>query len=151
MSSQKKQEPKKQEPKKQEMVTPRLKTKYRDEIAPSLKQEFGYGSPMAIPKIAMVKVNVGLGEATQNARLVDGVAQDLRECERILSAAKVSKTLTRCSTGFQYVGTVGLLGHSFAMSVRSKLRTRLRIARRRAIRSLVSAPLPQIRGRTLAP
>ena len=88
MSSQKK-----QEPKKQEMVTPRLKTKYRDEIAPSLKQEFGYGSPMAIPKIAMVKVNIGLGEATQNARLVDGVAQELGQLagqKAIVTKAKKS-------------------------------------------------------------
>jgi len=93
MSSQKKQEQKKQEQKAQEMVTPRLKTKYRDEIAPSLKQEFGYGSAMAIPKIALIKVNIGLGEATQNARLLDGAAQELGQLvgqKAIITKAKKS-------------------------------------------------------------
>ncbi len=55
----------------------RLKTKYRDEVAPALRKEFGYSSPMAVPRIAMVKLNIGLGEATQNPRLMDGAAAEL--------------------------------------------------------------------------
>lgn len=55
----------------------RLKIKYRDEVAPALRKEFGYSSPMAVPRIAMVKLNIGLGEATQNARLMDGAVAEL--------------------------------------------------------------------------
>ncbi len=55
----------------------RLKIKYRDEVAPALRKEFGYSSPMAVPRIAMVKLNIGLGEATQNPRLMDGAAAEL--------------------------------------------------------------------------
>ena len=55
----------------------RLKTKYRDEVAPALRKEFGYSSPMAVPRIAMVKLNIGLGEATQNPRLMDGATAEL--------------------------------------------------------------------------
>ncbi|HUG82530.1 MAG TPA: 50S ribosomal protein L5 [Bryobacterales bacterium] len=56
---------------------PRLKLRYRDEVIAALQKEFGYSSPMAIPKIAMVKINIGLGEATQNARLLDTAANEL--------------------------------------------------------------------------
>lgn len=55
----------------------RLKIKYRDEVAPALRKEFGYSSPMAVPRIAMVKLNIGLGEATQNPRLMDGATAEL--------------------------------------------------------------------------
>ena len=55
----------------------RLKIRYRDEVAPALRKEFGYSSPMAVPRIAMVKLNIGLGEATQNPRLMDGAAAEL--------------------------------------------------------------------------
>jgi len=55
----------------------RLKVRYREEVAPALRKEFGYASPMAIPKVAMVKLNVGLGEATQNSRLLDSAVDEL--------------------------------------------------------------------------
>ena len=55
----------------------RLQTKYQEEVAPALSKEFGYATPMAIPKIAFVKVNVGLGEATQNGRLIDAAVEEL--------------------------------------------------------------------------
>jgi large subunit ribosomal protein L5 len=58
-------------------MSARLKDRYRDDVAPALKKEFGYGSPMAIPKIALVKLNIGLGEATQNARLIDVAVAEL--------------------------------------------------------------------------
>ena len=53
----------------------RLKDKYRQEVVPALMKEFGYTNVMAVPKITKVVVNMGLGEATQNAKIVD-VAQD---------------------------------------------------------------------------
>ena len=55
----------------------RLKTRYQKEIAPALKKEFGYTNVMAIPKIEKVVVNMGLGEATSNAKLADVGADEL--------------------------------------------------------------------------
>jgi large subunit ribosomal protein L5 len=49
----------------------RLREKYVKEVAPVLKKEFGYASVMAIPRIEKIVVNMGLGEATQNAKIVD--------------------------------------------------------------------------------
>ena len=55
----------------------RLKDRYRTEIAPTLKKEFGYKNVMAIPKIEKVVVNMGLGEASQNAKMADTGADEL--------------------------------------------------------------------------
>jgi large subunit ribosomal protein L5 len=49
----------------------RLRDRYSKEVAPALKKEFGYKNVMAIPRIEKVVVNMGLGEATQNAKIVD--------------------------------------------------------------------------------
>jgi large subunit ribosomal protein L5 len=59
------------------MATTRLKQKYQDEVAPALRQEFGYSSAMAIPKIAYIKLNMGLGEAIQNGRIIDSAVDEL--------------------------------------------------------------------------
>jgi large subunit ribosomal protein L5 len=55
----------------------RLREKYQQEVVPALKKEFGYTSVMAVPKITKVVVNMGLGEATQNAKVVDTGADEL--------------------------------------------------------------------------
>jgi large subunit ribosomal protein L5 len=55
----------------------RLKDRYTKEVAPALAKEFGYKNVMAIPKIEKVVVNMGLGEATQNAKIVDAGADEL--------------------------------------------------------------------------
>ena len=55
----------------------RLKTRYQKEIAPALKKEFGYANVMAIPKIQKIVVNMGLGEATSNAKLIDTGADEI--------------------------------------------------------------------------
>ena len=55
----------------------RLKERYDTEVIPALKKEFGYGNAMAIPKIQKVVVNMGLGEATQNAKIVDTGVDEL--------------------------------------------------------------------------
>jgi large subunit ribosomal protein L5 len=49
----------------------RLKERYEKEVIPALKKEFGYSNVMAIPKVEKIVVNMGLGEATQNAKIVD--------------------------------------------------------------------------------
>ena len=55
----------------------RLRERYEKEVAPALKKEFGYTNVMAIPKIQKVVVNMGLGEATQNAKIVDTGVDEL--------------------------------------------------------------------------
>ena len=55
----------------------RLKERYQKEVAPALKKEFGYGNVMAIPRIEKVVVNMGLGEATSNAKIADTGADEL--------------------------------------------------------------------------
>ena len=55
----------------------RLKERYLTEVVPTLRKEFGYTNPMAVPKITKVVVNMGLGEATSNAKLVDVGADEL--------------------------------------------------------------------------
>jgi large subunit ribosomal protein L5 len=55
----------------------RLREKYQKDVVPLLQKEFGYTSVMAVPKITKVVVNMGLGEATQNAKVVDTGADEL--------------------------------------------------------------------------
>jgi large subunit ribosomal protein L5 len=56
---------------------PRLKEKYKAEIAPALRDEFGYGNVMQIPGLTKVVVNMGVGEAARDAKLIDGAVRDL--------------------------------------------------------------------------
>jgi large subunit ribosomal protein L5 len=55
----------------------RLRDKYLNEVVPGLKKEFGYKNVMAVPKLTKVVVNMGLGEATSNAKIVDVAAAEL--------------------------------------------------------------------------
>jgi large subunit ribosomal protein L5 len=55
----------------------RLKERYQSEVAPALKKEFGYSNVMAIPKIQKIVINMGLGEATSNAKLADVGSEEL--------------------------------------------------------------------------
>lgn len=56
---------------------PELKDKYTQEVAPALMQKFGYKSVMEIPKLEKVVVNVGVGEAKENAKVMDAVVGDI--------------------------------------------------------------------------
>ena len=55
----------------------RLKERYNSEVIPALRKEFGYTNVMAVPKLTKVVVNMGLGEGTQNAKIVDTGAEEL--------------------------------------------------------------------------
>lgn len=55
----------------------RLKDRYREEIAPILKERFGIENPMRIPRLEKIVVNMGVGEASQNSRAMDGAMEDL--------------------------------------------------------------------------
>jgi len=55
----------------------RLKDHYQQKVVPALVKEFGYKNPNAVPKVEKVSLNIGLGEATQNPKLMDGAVQEL--------------------------------------------------------------------------
>ena len=79
----------------------RLRERYRNEVVPTLTKEFGYTNVMAVPKIAKVVVNMGLGEATSNAKIIEVGADELgritgqkpvvRRAKKSIAAFKVRK------------------------------------------------------------
>lgn len=56
---------------------PRLKDHYSKTVVPALTKEFGYKNPMAVPKLEKVSLNIGLGDATQNPKLMDGAVNEM--------------------------------------------------------------------------
>jgi large subunit ribosomal protein L5 len=60
-----------------ERVAPRLKQRYADEIAAALREEFHYPNVMQIPTLTKIVVNMGVGEAARDAKLIDGAVRDL--------------------------------------------------------------------------
>jgi large subunit ribosomal protein L5 len=58
-------------------MAPRLKEKYQNEVVPALMQEFKYTSIMQVPRLQKVVLNIGLGEAIQNAKSLDAAVNDL--------------------------------------------------------------------------
>ncbi len=56
---------------------PRLKVRYAEEIAPALRSEFGYSNVMQVPRLTKIVVNMGVGEAARDAKLIDGAVRDL--------------------------------------------------------------------------
>jgi len=59
------------------MADARLKAHYKKSVIPALTKEFGYKNVMAVPKVQKVSINIGLGEATQNPKLMDGAVTEL--------------------------------------------------------------------------
>jgi large subunit ribosomal protein L5 len=60
-----------------ETTKPRLKVRYEDEVRAALQQEFGFGNVMQIPGVVKVVVNMGVGEAARDAKLIEGAVRDL--------------------------------------------------------------------------
>jgi len=56
---------------------PRLKQRYRDEVVGQLREQFTYGNPMQTPGLVKIVVNMGVGEAARDAKLIDGAVRDL--------------------------------------------------------------------------
>ena len=69
----------------------RLRDKYRAEVIPALTKEFGYKNVMAVPKVTKVVVNMGLGEATSNAKVVDTGAEELGKITGQKAAVRKAK------------------------------------------------------------
>ena len=98
-------EPKSREPREpapsNERIVNRLRERYAGEVVSALRKEFGYTNVMAVPRITKVVVNMGLGEATANAKLVDTGADELsritgqkpvtRRAKKSIAAFKVRK------------------------------------------------------------
>jgi len=74
-------------------VISRLHERYRNEVVPALMKRFACKNPMAVPKLSKVVVNIGLGEASQNIKLLDVAAQELGQVtgqKPIITRAKKS-------------------------------------------------------------
>jgi large subunit ribosomal protein L5 len=71
----------------------RLKSRYRSEIAPALKTQFGFKNPMQIPTLVKIVVNMGVGEAARDSKLIEGAVRDLT----IITGQKPQVTKSRKS------------------------------------------------------
>lgn len=60
-----------------ETAMPRLKERYRGEILPALREEFGYANVMQVPGLTKIVVNMGVGEAARDSKLIEGAIRDL--------------------------------------------------------------------------
>ena len=60
-----------------EKTAPRLKTRYADEIKPAMNEQFSYANVMQVPGLVKVVVNMGVGEAARDAKLIEGAVRDL--------------------------------------------------------------------------
>jgi large subunit ribosomal protein L5 len=61
----------------EERTSPRLKQRYRDEIKPALRDQFSYGNVMQVPGLVKVVVNMGVGDAAKDSKLIEGAVRDL--------------------------------------------------------------------------
>jgi large subunit ribosomal protein L5 len=66
-----------QAPEQSARVAPRLKTRYREEIRPALHEQFGYQNVMQVPGLTKIVVNMGVGEAARDSKLIEGAVRDL--------------------------------------------------------------------------
>jgi len=62
-----------------EKVTPRLKTRYREEILPAIRSEFEIANVMQVPGLVKIVVNMGVGEAARDSKLIEGAIRDLTQ------------------------------------------------------------------------
>ncbi len=69
----------------------RLRERYLNDVVPALSKEFGYTNVMAVPKVTKVVVNMGLGEATQNAKIIDVGADELAKITGQKAAVRRAK------------------------------------------------------------
>ena len=76
-----------------EKVTPRLKTRYREEILPALKSEFEIANVMQVPKITKITLNMGVGEAVGNKKILENAVADMA----VIAGQKPIQTLAKKS------------------------------------------------------
>src|SRR5712675_2939917 len=91
----------------------RLKTKFDQEIAPALMKELGLANPMAVPRLHKVVVNMGVGEATQNTKMLDPLVNDLGQIagqKPVVTRAKKSIAAFKVREGMAIGAMVPLRG-----------------------------------------
>ena len=96
-----------------ENYIPRLKVKYSEEVAPALMKKFEYKSVMQIPKLDKITINVGCGEARDNAKVLDAVVADLTKIagqKPVITKAKKSVANFKLREGMNIGAKVTLRG-----------------------------------------
>ena len=94
-------------------MAPRLKEKYQKEVVPALQKEFDYNNPMQVPSVHKVVVNIGMGEAIQNAKAMDAAVSDLSSItgqRPVITRAKRSVAAFKLREGMQIGCMVTLRG-----------------------------------------
>ena len=92
---------------------PRLKTRFDKEVAPALMKEFDMKNPMAVPHLHKIVVNMGVGEATQNAKVLDPAANELGQItgqKPVITKAKKSIAAFKVRAGMPIGAMVTLRG-----------------------------------------
>ncbi len=93
--------------------TPRLKDRFRKEVAPVLMKEFDLSNPMAVPHLHKIVVNMGVGEATQNAKVLDPAVNELGQItgqKPVVTRAKKSIAAFKVREGMPIGAMVTLRG-----------------------------------------
>jgi large subunit ribosomal protein L5 len=91
----------------------RLKERYSKEIIPAMSKEYGYQNIMAIPKLEKIVINIGLGEAIQNAKLLDNASEELGQItgqKPVITRAKKSIASFKLRKGMPIGCSVTLRG-----------------------------------------
>jgi large subunit ribosomal protein L5 len=93
--------------------TPRLKERFHKEIAPALMKEFDFTNPMAVPHLHKIVINMGVGEATQNAKIIDPAVNELGQItgqKPVVTRAKKSIAAFKVREGMPIGAMVTLRG-----------------------------------------
>jgi large subunit ribosomal protein L5 len=91
----------------------RLKETYQKKVIPALTQEFGYKNTMAVPKLEKISLNIGMGEATQNSKLIDSAVTELTQIagqKPVITKARKSIAQFKLREGMSIGCTVTLRG-----------------------------------------
>ena len=95
------------------MSEARLRKHYKTNVVPALTKDFGYKNVMAVPKVEKVSINIGLGEATQNPKLIDGAVNELASIagqKPVITKAKKSIAAFKLREGMSIGSMVTLRG-----------------------------------------
>jgi large subunit ribosomal protein L5 len=95
------------------MAAVSLKSRYREEVAPALMKEFGYTNPMAVPKLEKIVLNMGLGDAPSNPKMLEAAKSELATVsgqQPIVTRAKKSIAAFKLRAGMQIGACVTLRG-----------------------------------------
>jgi len=92
---------------------PRIKTRYLDEAVPKLREEFGYTSAMQVPRLQKIVINMGVGDAIQNIKILDGAVEELTAIsgqKAVIRKAKKSVAQFKLRAGMPIACMVTLRG-----------------------------------------